>query len=738
MNPARILAPFAALALAAAPLAAQATGTIRGTVTSNDTHAPLSGASVEVAATSLGTTTDRAGRFSLTRLVPGTYRLTVSAAGWQPAEQTVSLAPGGTVTADFALAPGSVLVPGLVVSATRAPEAAQRVAATVNVLGAEEIRRSPARTANDLIRELPGVELPRVSGTVAGPEQIVSIRGMDEGRTLVLLDNVPLNDPWGEWVDWQRAPVSAIDRVEVTEGGGSSLYGNYAMGGVIQLVSRPIAPHAFDARATAGSRDLRELSLYGSDVLGRLALAAGGSVADGGGYVLVPAAQRGPIDVGNESTRRNGTVRAEYVLGADRTVSAGFHFLDEDRGAGTPLAYSSRRIGGLTLGTNLGGIGPGRLTADVFGTVQRQVSHQSRTAAGRASETPALVQSIPARDLGGSAQWIVGEGGRASLGVGGDARWMRGTLDEDVYGSTGTVDRTTSSGGDQLVGGAFVRAVLAPTLAVRVEASLRADTWHDYAGRRATSDSAAVEFATKSDAALSPRLGVKVQAARGLSLRGSVYRAFRAPTLSEQYRTFIAGNTTFLPNPQLGPEHLTGGDVGFDFQPLPRLELRATAFANEMRGLTDFAFLKPGFLMRQNEGKAHSRGVEAEAGLTAAEWLRLALSYNYDDAKTEAGPRVHRVPLNRWIGRVDLGTARTGDLRLIYRHEGPMLSLSGSPLPPFDVVDASAERELARGAGIFVAVENLLDARYVADRSGTLDQLGLPRTLRLGVSVTRR
>jgi outer membrane receptor protein involved in Fe transport len=130
--------------------------------------------------------------------------------------------------------------------------------------------------------------------------------------------------------------------------------------------------------------------------------------------------------------------------------------------------------------------------------------------------------------------------------------------------------------------------------------------------------------------------------------------------------------------------------------------------------------------------------VEAEAGVTAAEWMRLSLSYNYDDAKTEAGPRVHRVPLNRWIGRADLGTARTGQLRLIYRHEGPMLSLGGSRLPPFDVVDASAEREIARGAGIFLAVENVLDKQYVADRSGPLEQLGLPRTLRLGVSVTRR
>jgi outer membrane receptor protein involved in Fe transport len=99
---------------------------------------------------------------------------------------------------------------------------------------------------------------------------------------------------------------------------------------------------------------------------------------------------------------------------------------------------------------------------------------------------------------------------------------------------------------------------------------------------------------------------------------------------------------------------------------------------------------------------------------------------------------VHRVPLNRWIGRVDLGNDRSGELRLIYRHEGPSLSLSGAALKPFDVVDASAEREVAGGVGLFVGIENLLDRKYVADKAGPLDQLGLPMTLRVGISINRR
>ena len=68
----------------------------------------------------------------------------------------------------------------------------------------------------------------------------MSLRGIGPSgvsRTLVLLDDVPFNDPFGGWVYWTRVPLEAADRIEVVDGSGSSLYGNYAMGGVINIVS---------------------------------------------------------------------------------------------------------------------------------------------------------------------------------------------------------------------------------------------------------------------------------------------------------------------------------------------------------------------------------------------------------------------------------------------------------------------------------------------------------------------
>jgi hypothetical protein len=57
-----------------------------------------------------------------------------------------------------------------------------------------------------MLREIPAVELKRQSSLVDGSAQIVSIRGVDEGRTVVLFDGIPVSDAWGEWIDWGRVP----------------------------------------------------------------------------------------------------------------------------------------------------------------------------------------------------------------------------------------------------------------------------------------------------------------------------------------------------------------------------------------------------------------------------------------------------------------------------------------------------------------------------------------------------
>lgn len=724
---------------------AQGTGTITGTVTT-DSATPISGARVSVSGTARAAVSNGRGEYRLDGISGGSQTILASSFGREPSRRVVSIPDGGNVRVNIVLGPGSVLLPGVVVTATRSPVAATKVAATVNVMTPERVRTSPARTTDDLLRELPGVELPRTSSTVSGPEEIVSIRGADEGRTLVLLNHVPLNDPWGEWIQWNRAPRSQLDRVEVVEGGGSSLYGNYAMGGVISLFTRPIVRNGYYATVSGGSRGEADVSLYGSDVVGRLGYSVSGDYGTGGGYTVLAPEQRGPIDRASSVSRRNVNARAEYALGWASNLFASANYFSDDRKLGTPLTQPNRRhIASGVVGGDFGSWIGGRLEARAFGQTQQYDSHASRVNQTRTVEAPIVAQHIPSRDLGGSVQWSRAAGVFKTVSVGGDFRYMKGELDEDVFGSPAVVSSTRASGGSQEVGGLFVQGVLAPLKSLRIEASARVDAWRSYNGSRIESAPQQIVTATypsKSNAAFAPRLGVRYAISPTLTLRGSFYQAFRAPTLSEEYRTFYAGPNTFIGNPALTPEYLTGYDGGFDWQPASILEVRATAFWNGYRDLDDFAFKASGatpnsvILQRQNLGAATARGIEGEVALHPVEPLTLLASYNYDDARIKStGAFVNRVPLQRASLRLTYDPRGLATINAIYRYEGRNHALGGANLAPYSLVDGEARREITNGLEAFVAVENLFDRQYAVNFSGPLESIGLPRTVRGGLTL---
>ena len=136
----------------------------------------------------------------------------------------------------------------VVVTATRGAERLPS-AASSTVLTSAELSNMAAGALDDALRSTPGFTLfRRSSSRVANPTtQGVTLRGVSgsgASRTLVLADGVPLNDPFGSWVYWNRIPLAAVDRVEVVRGATGDLYGAGALGGVVQLLTRAADPHA--------------------------------------------------------------------------------------------------------------------------------------------------------------------------------------------------------------------------------------------------------------------------------------------------------------------------------------------------------------------------------------------------------------------------------------------------------------------------------------------------------------
>jgi outer membrane receptor protein involved in Fe transport len=773
---------MATITLFAGAAAAQQGGSVRGTVTVGQAHRVVHGARLAITTPERVAVTDERGTYVLRDVPAGTYTIHVSAIGTKPDSVRATIRGGEISTVDIALKEGSLLLSSVVVSATRTPLEASKVAATVNVLTPEQVRQSPSRESQDMLREITSVELPRTSSLVGGTAQIVSIRGVDEGRTVVLTDGFPINDAWGEWIDWGRTPKSMLDHVEVVQGGTSSLYGNGAMGGLISFFTRPLAPGAMNVQLDAGSRGAQHgYFAMGLPVLGALTANVVGDFQDKGGYQLLGEGA-GPVDnVDSRVTQRNGFARFNYAPSTNWSAFATVHAYGDSRNTGTALSFANRDQRDVNAGADIGSYDRGLLSLRAFDgrQIEKQRSTAVRTVAGvlRAAEDSAGRATIPSHDWGASAVWSrSGILKLESFSVGGDFRHYQGDYNELQFNTAGCptaatcgpLVRTVSSGGAQSLSGLFAQALVSPISTVSVQLSARVDRWDNTDGHSVTTPAGgtaqATSYGDSSKTAFSPRIGVKYQPFASLGFHAAYYRAFRAPNLAELYRKSVSTTQITLPNPFLSAENAEGREVGFDFQPADWYQIKGTVYLadydnfNVPTTLTGTA--RPAECgtvatcrTRLNVNRSRSKGGELYAAVHPIDQLYVSAGVTYDDARQQSGlpatatddtkPHINRVPSPRQTIRATWASRTLGDWTAIWRHEGHTTTLQGVWLDPFTVVDANIQREILPGIRGFVWIDNIGDVKYqvnIANATASTPRmvtLGMPRTIRVGLEAFR-
>jgi iron complex outermembrane receptor protein len=761
-----VLAASAILSVAASQpaTAQQRQGSVHGIVTG--TTGPVIGARVSIERPPRIAIADDRGGYTLRAIPVGGYEIVVTALGYKPARQAVNVVADQEMTINFTLEQGSLMLSSVVTTATRTPTLASQVATTVNVLSPQEIETSPARESQDLLREIPGVELPRTSSLVGGTAQIVSIRGVDEGRTAVTFDGFPINDAWGEWIDWGRVPKGMLDRVEVVEGGTSSLYGNGAMGGVISFFSRPLAPGAANMLIEGGSRDMRHgYASAGLPVYGALTAMVSGDYQEGGGYNMIDPAKRGTIDMPSSITQRNAYARLNYAPSATFNAFVGGHMFGDNRNIGTPLGYQTRDQGDLNAGIDYGTYGGGLLSLRAWDGKQHELQRATTIrAGGRIAEDSSVDATIPSHDRGASAMWTRNSWMHLeSFSLGGDYRHMQGNYDETDFSTAcpgancGTVTRRVLSGGDQALSGVFAQAIAAPWTPLRVELSARVDQWNNNDGHSIDAAAGEQTYADRSKTAFSPRLGARYQLLSNLSFHGAVYEAFRAPNLAELYRKQISATSITIPNPDLAPETALGREAGLDWQPARWLQMKGTYYVADYRDfnvpttIPNASNPQCGVIatcrQRLNVSSSRSQGAEGYVAVRPIAQLLVSGSVNYDDDRQQSGipagqpkPHINRVPSPKQTLRATYSSRQFGDWTAIWRHEGPTTTLQGVWLDPFTVLDANVQRELSPGITGVLSVENITNTQYEVNLSAATNGIasfGLPRTVRLGMRVER-
>lgn len=658
----------------------------------------------------------------------------------------------------------------LVVTATRTPQAATEVAATLKLLPGNTLREAPVATLDGALRSIPGFSLFRRSDSfTANPTaQGVSLRGLGPSgasRSLVLLDGVPLNDPFGGWVAWTKIPREGLGHAEIVPGGGATAWGNAALGGVVQLFTdlhpQPAAATTLQFNATLGDYGTRsaELALTVPTRAGVVQVLGRDFITDG--FALVAPERRGPLDTAAGSRHRWLTVRWQRALGDTMQLLATARMFEEQRGNGTPYQRNGSREKFASLA--LAGQPDDAFAWNGVAYVQDQsfASTFSSVNATRTAETPASDQfAVPSTAAGAAWTGILKHRDASRTSVGADARHVRGETREHFTFTAGNFTRRRVAGGAQAVAGLFVlhERLLADSL--RLTLGARLDRWNETDGHRRESDrvtgiaSRDDHYADRAGSGFSPSAGLRWTPAAAWRFRANAQRAFRRPTLNELYRPFRVGANLTEANAALGTEQVVSAEAGAEWTPFgmktvgntpasaAKLVVGLTAFTNDLhdavgnvtlaRGPGTFPIvgtLAAGAVGRQrlNLDRTRARGFEFSTRWTPVPALTLNGELLWNDASVRraavapalVGNRVAQVPRrSAALGAVWRAPAQftvTPRLRALSRQfEDDENQLT---LGAVAIIDLGISRPLTKHVELFCSAENLGNARVETGRS---------------------
>jgi outer membrane receptor protein involved in Fe transport len=252
-----------------------------------------------------------------------------------------------------------------------------------------------------------------------------------------------------------------------------------------------------------------------------------------------------------------------------------------------------------------------------------------------------------------------------------------------------------------------------------------------------------------SETVFDPRLGISRRITTNIAVNASGFRAYRAPTENELYRTGQVGQKVTLPNPDLRSERATGWETGFQTN-LPRWAsmLRVSYFWTRVNrpitALTLSTTATSTLLQRENLGQIESRGVSIDYETQPFRWMSLTGGYQYADATVTSYVQQPQL-VGNWIPQVARNMATT-QVRFSNRRFG-VLSLQGRIsgrqydddanlylLHSYFRLDAYGSREFGHHVEVFAAGENLFDRSIDVGRTPLLTQ-GTPLTARFGLRL---
>lgn len=597
-----------------------------------------------------------------------------------------------------------------------------------SVAGFQQFRRSDSRSSNPSAQ---GVTLRALGGNATS-------------RALVLLDGVPMADPFFGYVPLPALAPDTLGAIRVTRGGGSGPFGAGALSGTIELESAgPDQLGLVNAQLLASQRGESEAALSIAPRLGSGFAVVSGRWDRGKGFFTTPEAQRVPATVRARYESWSTQVRAVAPLTDTVELQARALVYRDDR----LLRFKGATTSSEGQDASLRLVGRGDWQFDALAYVQ--VRNFDNIVISATSFKPTLDQyDTPAQGLGGKFELRPPMGGNDVLRLGVDWRHASGTMKENaISAATGAITARRRAGGVNTDLGFYAEndltlGSLVLTGGLRADRTAIADGYFEVRNTAGTITSR-TDYATQTDWTVTWRGGAVLRATDMIALRAAAYTGLRQPTLNELYRPFTVFPVTTQANAALRNEKQKGFEAGIDLTPAKGLRLSLTGFDNRIEDAVANVTIGTNLRQRRNVDQIRARGIEASAHAELG-MVRFDGSLAWTDAEVRNGPlsnltgkRPAQTPRLAASATLGLSPAEGWDVAATLRHVGQQYEddLQSDSLKAATTLDMFAQVPLPQGISLVLRAENLFDTEIVTRNSGGSIDLGNPRTLWAGVRV---
>lgn len=529
----------------------------------------------------------------------------------------------------------------VVVTATRRPVSAGNIHSSVTVIGPEELALSAAKNVDDVLRSHAGLNF-WGSDIAYGGFRAATMRGLggsnNQGRSLILVDGMPINDTWDGNVAWSQIAKEDVERIEIVRGPASALYGGSAMGGVINIITKMPAKKPFGFLAKGGYGSLERFVGYGniSGKLqeGRIGYYLSGKKDINSGYKAV-SDYDGEYEADTDRDIDNVMGKLCYFPDANSDITLSASYFSEERNRGFKYSKTNPREVEKLNTTYRRNVSDG---LSMLTSIYYQHNDQTTEFDSRDHSSQSGIENYDKPFYGVIFQPSYALTTWNTLTAGFEYKHNELKHHRTSYGRSGTTYQDTL--GKQEYFGLYVQDE-AFLLNDRLVVSLggRMDWWHNFDGaysESGTDDPVDQDYASKHWSSFNPKLGSAFHLSANSTLRGAVGTGYRAPTPARMYANLRRGNRIIEGNPDLDPEKLVSYEIGLDHRFGGFAAIHLTTYYTDAEDLISSRTIIEGELQKYaNIGEVSTKGLEIETTFNLHRFWRGYANFTYNESKIE-------------------------------------------------------------------------------------------------------